>query len=599
LDESSTQYIQIEYLAVAGFELTTVVINALKVLKFSIHLININNRSNSVSIWNLFSLFGGLAVFLFGMMEMNKHLTSIAGNKMKSIMMTLTKGPVRGYITGLGVTIVNQSSSATTVLETALVGAGLLTFQQSLAVTLGAELGSTFLPQLIAFPSITKFSTLIIAIGFIVLITTKTRRNRHIALTILTFGLLFLGMDLMSTALRPLRTYEPFIQLMKNVETPIVGILIGLFFTMLIQSSGATTGITISMALAGSISLEQAIPINLGAAVGTCITAVLGSLTLNWEAKRSAYIHIVFQLIGAIWVFILLSIFYRGERLYIWMIKWFTSEVLGTDSLARQIAMGFTFMPIINHLIVFPNLKFIIWIFNKIFPERDAMKPFGVKHINYQLVKKSVTISLVMTKKEMLRVVDYIQIMIQEMKHAFRSKNPDVVEKVKELDTKIDTLHKEIIPFLARLSQEELSSSESEICMNYMYIQNELESIGDVIDKNIMSLAVKKIEKNLIFSEDGFHELEHLIYKVSKNFENLSEALKTDDLRFAQLVLEKHKDHEEEKYKKLHIERLYKGLSESITTSSVHLDLISYFSQINGHIAYIANRLINFNCEPK
>ncbi|MBF9015732.1 MULTISPECIES: Na/Pi cotransporter family protein [unclassified Oceanispirochaeta] len=544
-----------------------------------------------MSIWNLFSLVGGLAIFLFGMMEMNKHLTSIAGGRMKSIMMTLTKGPARGYLTGLGITIINQSSSATTVLEAALVGAGLLTFQQSLAVTLGAELGSTFLPQLIAFPSITKFSTLIVFIGFIMLITARTKRKRHISLTVFTFGLLFLGMDMMSSSLKPLRTYEPFISLMKNIETPVLGMLLGLVFTMIIQSSGATTSITIAMALSGTISLEQAIPINLGAAVGTCITAVLGSMTLNWDAKRAAYIHIMFQLIGTLWVFILLSIPFHGERLYIWGIKWFTSNILGTESLARQIAMGFTFMPIINHIIVFPNLRFILRLFNKLFPERESPKPFGVKYIKTNLISNSIELSLLMTKKEIIRVSDLIQTMILEMKTAFRSKDSTIFERVSELDSKVDTLHKAIIPFLAELSQEELTEKESELCMNYMYIQNELESIGDVIDKNIMSLTAKKIEQNLIFSEEGFHELEHLLYRVNRNFGNLSNALKNDDMDQAKLVLDSHKKKEEEKYKKLHIERLYRGQSESIATSSVHLDLISYFAQINSHIAYIANRL--------
>lgn len=544
-----------------------------------------------MSVWNIFSLLGGLAIFLYGMMEMNKHLTSIAGSKMKSIMLTLTKGPARGYLTGLGITIVNQSSSATTVLEAALVGAGLLTFQQSLAVTLGAELGSTFLPQLIAFPSITKFATFIIFIGFMLLLTSKSKKRRHISMTLFTFGLLFLGMDMMSSSLKPLRTYEPFIHLMKNIENPILGILLGLIFTMIIQSSGATTSITIAMALAGTISLEQAIPINLGAAVGTCITAVLGSITLNWEAKRSAYIHILFQLIGALWVFILLCIPFQGERLYIWGVKWFTLHILRTDSLARQIAMGFTFMPVINHLIVFPNLKLILRLFNRMFPEREAPKPFGAKYIKKSLIKNGIEISLMMTKKEILRVADLLHEMILEMKTAFRSKDVSSFERVGELDSKVDTLHKIIIPFLAKLSQEEMTLEESEQCMNYMYIQNELESIGDVIDKNIMSLAEKKIEQNLVFSEEGFHELEHLLYRVNRNFENLTLALKNDDLDMAKKVLETHKKKEEEKYKKLHIERLYRGQSESIATSSVHLDLISYFARINGHIAYVARRL--------
>ena len=545
-----------------------------------------------MTIWDIFFLVGGLALFLFGMMEMNKHLTSIASGKMKSIMMALTKSRTKGYLTGLGITIVNQSSSATTVLEAALVGAGLLTFQQSLAVTLGAELGSTFLPQLVAFPSVSKFSTLIVALGFIYTILTKTRRQKHIGMTIFMFGLLFLGMNMMSESLKPLRTYEPFIQLMKNVETPILGILMGLVFTMVIQSSGATTGITIAMAMAGTISLEQAIPINLGAAVGTCITAVLGSIALNREAKRTAYIHILFQLIGIIWIYILLVIPFRGERMYIWGIKWFCTNVLHTESLARQIAMGFTFMPIINHLIVFPNLNLIVRVFNKIFPARGIDKPFSVKYVSDKLIESNSEFALLMAKKEIVRVAKYVKRMMDETKTAFRSKDTSIIESIREKDEKVDILHKTIIPFLAKLSQGELTKEESEKCMNYMYIENELESVGDIIDKNILVLAEKKINKNLIFSEEGFHELDSLLLILSKNLEKLISALDTEDFSLAKKLQEKYCQLDEEKYKQLHIERLHNGLVESIATSSVHLDLISYYSRINNQISYIAGKLL-------
>jgi len=196
-----------------------------------------------------------------------------------------------------------------------------------------------------------------------------------------------------------------------------------------------------------------------------------------------------------------------------------------------------------------------------------------------------------MVKKGILRVAELVQLMILDMKTAFHSRDSAVLDKVSELDSKVDFLHQMIIPYLAKLSQEELSEKESELCMNYMYIQNELESIGDLIDQNIMCLAAKKMDQNLKFSEDGFHELEHLIYRVNRNFEYLTKALKDDDNRMAKTVLDFHKKKEEEKYKKLHIERLYQGHAESIATSSVHLDLITYLSRINGHIAYVAKRL--------
>ncbi len=545
-----------------------------------------------MSIWNVFTLIGGLAVFLYGMIIMNKNLTAIAGEKMKSVMLTLTKSRFRGYLTGLGVTMVNQSSSATTVLEAALISAGLMTFHQSVAVTLGSELGSTFLAHLVAFPAITKFAALIISGGFFASLVTKTKKGTNTAMTIFGFGLLFMGMDMMSVSLKPLRTYEPFMELMMKVETPVLGILLGLVFTMIIQSSGATSGLTIAMAMAGTITLEQAVPINLGAAVGTCITAVLGSLALNWEAKRSAYIHIFFQAIGVIWVYILLMIPFQGERLFIWIIKWFCSTVLRTDNLGREIAVGFTFMPVINHLILFPVLTHVVALFEKMCPPRESEKPFSVKYLQEQLIDGSVEIALEMAKKEILIAADLVKEMFSKVEKAFVSRDPKIIREICETDSKVDLLHRTIILFLARISEKEMGEEDSKRSINYLYIENELESIGDVIDKDIMVLATKMIDQELSFSEEGFKELKELHGKVMDNINRLVEALTDENPAIAKKITEKYADLDDTRYKRLHIERLHKGLKESISTSSIHLDLINYFNRINEHTAYIADRIL-------
>jgi len=211
----------------------------------------------------------------------------------------------------------------------------------------------------------------------------------------------------------------------------------------------------------------------------------------------------------------------------------------------------------------------------------------------------NVELSLIMVKKEILRVADYVDFMIKETKNIFRSKDSSLIDKIQETDSFVDILHQSIIPFLARLSQEELTGKESVRCMNYMYIQNDLESIGDVIDKNIMVLAKKKIEQKLVFSEDGFHELEHLLYKLNRNYENVLKILKNEDFELAKELKDSYNEREEEKYKKLHMERLSSGREESIATSSVHLDLINYFTKINGHITYIADRMLWLNIKKK
>jgi len=542
-----------------------------------------------MTIWNYFGLIGGLAVFLYGMLLMNKNLTAIAGNKLSKIMLTLTRGRVRGYLTGLGVTIINQSSSATTVLEAALVGAGLLTFQQSLAVTLGSELGSTFLGQLVAFPSVTKLSTIIIAAGFFSSLLTKTKRRRSIARTILGFGILFLGMDMMSKSLVPLRSYQPFLDLMARIENPILGIFIGLLFTMIVQSSGATSGLTIAMAMSGTITLSQAVPINMGAAVGTCITAVLGSLALNREAKRTAYIHIVFQSIGVVLVFILLSIPFRGDRLWLVIAKEFTSKVLGTESLARQIAMAHTFMSVINHIFIIPMLPLIIKFFNRIYPPMEIEKPFGIKYINYSLIETP-EIALKLAKKEIVRGVEIVKVMFDNSVAVFKTRDMEKVREINNIEDNVDILRNEIIPFLTKLAAKELTEKESEKEVTYLYITNEFESIGDVIDKNIMALAEKMVENNYHFSSNGSDDIEKLHGKISVNLVDIIKVIRDDDLILADnitktgCVIRKL----ETDLREQHFKRLHDGLRESMETSSVHLDLLDNLKRINDHIVYMA-----------
>ena len=542
-----------------------------------------------MTVWNYFSLVGGLAIFLYGMLQMNKNLTAIAGNGLSKVMLNLTRGKVRGYMTGLGVTIINQSSSATTVLEAALVGAGLMTFQQSLAVTLGAELGSTFLGQLVAFPSITKLSTVIIAAGFFATLLTKTKRSRSIAKTVLGFGLLFLGMDMMSQSLEPLRSFQPFLDLMARIDNPLLGILIGLLFTMIVQSSGATSGLTIAMAVSGTITLSQAVPINMGAAIGTCITAVLGSLALNREAKRTAYIHILFQTIGVIIVYILLLIPFRGDRLWLFLAKEFTSRVLGTDSLGRQIAMAHTFMSVVNHLFIIPMLPLIVKFFNKIYPPLEVEEPFGVKYINDTLID-SPEVALQAAKKEILRGVELAKTMFDDSVAAFETRDLQKVKKIEIAEEQVDFLRNAIIPYLTKVATRELTQTESVTEITYLYLTNEFESIGDVIDKNVLALAEKLIDSKHQFSVDGSADIKKLHQEISKNFAAIVEVVRDDNLELAQEITKSGSTIRrlETDLRERHFRRLQGGLKETVKTSSVHLDLLDNLKRVNDHIVYMA-----------
>ncbi len=240
-------------------------------------------------------------------------------------------------------------------------------------------------------------------------------------------------MEMMSHAMEPLRGYKPFLNAMKAVEAPELGILLGLVFTMIIQSSGATSGIVIAMAISGSINLYQAVPINLGASIGTCITAILGSLTLNREAKRTAYIHVVFQTIGVFIAYILLHIPYGGENVYIFLAKKITYLITGTMSnLPRQIAMAHTLMPVINHLVVIPLLPWIVKVFDRFVPPMPPKEEFGVQYLNDSILSEP-AIALIQVKKEILRMTPIIERMLETSQSLFNLRDRDCVPRSKRM----------------------------------------------------------------------------------------------------------------------------------------------------------------------
>jgi len=550
-----------------------------------------------VTVYNYLDLVGGLAVSLFGMLRMNNNLTALAGDRLRSVMLLLTKTRFRGYLTGLGVTIVNQSSSATTVLEAVLVGAGLLTFQQSLAVTLGAELGSTFLGQLFAFPKITKLATLFVALGFFAFLLAKNKRRRALANAVLGFGLLFMGMNMMSGSLEPLRGSQLFLGAMARIEQPILGILVGLVFTMIVQSSGATTGLVIAMALAGTINLEQAVPINLGASIGTCITAVIGSMSLNREAKRSAYIHVVFQTIGVTIAYILLSIPLGDERLYIAIAKWMARLVSGSDNdLPRQIAMAHTLMPMVNHVVVIPLLPLITKAFNKVFPPAPPKETFGAAYLSEAMLAEP-SVALFQVKKELQRMAPIIERMLDKSVKLIDERDLGVKKKVKAGEEQVDTLRREIVSYLTKMAKKPLSNRESQLQVAYLFIASELENLADVIEQNVLERIKKLIGKDLRFSADGIEDVHSLFDLVKSNFSCVMAAFEKDEVAEARVLL-----HSSETSWSLqrdlrtkHFKRLNEGVQVSLETTEIHMDLLNDLHRINRHIYHIAQTLVELS----
>ena len=556
----------------------------------------------------IISLFGGLALFLFGMEQMSEGMKKTAGDKMRSILSALTNNRLIGMTVGAFVTMVIQSSSATTVMLVSFVQAQLMTFVQSLGVILGADIGTTITAQLIAF-KLTDYALLMIAVGFAIRMFSRKENSKHIGEVILGFGILFFGMKLMSDAMKPLRTYQPFIDMLRGLENPFLGLFVGAVFTALIQSSSAFTGIVIVLAQQGLLTLDAGIPLIFGANIGTCITAGLASIGTSREARRVAIAHVMFKIAG-----VLLFIFWVPTFAEIIRSISPTSSSVGMDKLAsetpRQIANAHTIFNVSLAFIFLPFTTFFANIIMKIYPEKKEDK--GVQPIIWHLDDDVISIpalAIDLARSEILRMAKIIGRMLEAVIEPFTTNEPlqdkiypqlSLVEGIEMREEKLDYLDERIVRYLRKIGQHELSDHQIQDVYAMMSIVNYIENIGDTIDKNMIPLIAKKSGLHLDFSPEGKEEL--IIYhaKICKQVNRFKKAFSNMDKEKAEKIIKKEGKYSalETKYRINHLERLHQEQEESIETHDVYMEFIDLLKQINvyaGEIAKTIQTLVRFD----
>ncbi len=562
----------------------------------------------------LIGLAGGLAFFLYGMEKMSEGMKNTAGNKMRSILASLTKNRVIALTVGAFVTMVIQSSSATTVMLVSFVQAGLLTLTQSLGVILGADIGTTITAQMIAF-KLTDYALLMVTVGFLLKIFGKNKRIKDIGDIIIGFGILFFGMKLMSDVMKPLRTYEPFIDLMKDMESPIMGILIGAGFTAVVQSSSATTGILIVLAQQGLLTLEGGIPILFGANIGTCVTAALACIGSSREAKRVAIAHIIFKI--------------AGVCLFIFWIPQFAEVVKAIagyfgSGTARQIANAHTLFNLSLGLGFLPFTplfsKFIYFIFpEKAQPKSSIIKTF---HIDDSMLKTP-SLAIDLARLEISRMAKLLGRMLNAIiipflsdiryisKHNTTSEerrlllreiptrdeiHPDLtlLEGIDLREEKLDFLADKLSVYLTKIARRDITREQAKEVFGMMSIVKDMESMGDIIHRNMLPLIAKKNKLVFDFCEEGKEEL--LIYhsKVVKQIELLRQAFGTFNLEAAQYIMQKERKYLdlESKYRASHLKRIIAEKQESLQTSQVHTELMDLMKQILLYSSNIAKTYV-------
>jgi phosphate:Na+ symporter len=521
------------------------------------------------------NLFGGVLLLLYGIKLLNDGLQSAAGPRIRSLLQSLTSNRFTAVGAGAFLTGLIQSSSATSVMLVGFVSAGLMSFRQTLAVILGADIGATLTVQLIAF-HVGDYAVLLIGAGLSLLLFAHRHQLRNIGGGILGFGFVFLAIRIMAEAMAPLQQNELFREVMVAlVGGPFTGILLAAAFTALVHSSAATIGIAIALAVNGLISLPGAIHVVLGANIGTCSTALMASLRAPAEARRVAWAHLFFKTAGVALLLAALPFFERLVRL------------TGGD-LVRQIANAHTLFNAVLALCFLPFLSLIARFLTALVPETAEGQAFGPKYLDDHVLSTP-SLALTQTTREMLRESDIVREMLVDAIKTFQANDQALIASIREKDNLVDILDRQIRLYLTRLSSSTLTEAHSRRSVSLLEASRDLENIGDIIDRNVMALAGKRITKGLVFSEEGLHELIRYHAKLVENFDMALSAFSANDRDLGRRVLRNKEELEilERELTQAHLERLRRGLRESLETSHIHLDAVGNFARISSLITHI------------
>ena len=537
------------------------------------------------------SLFGGLGMFLYGMEMMSDGMKMTAGNQMRSILEKLTSN--RFFAVGVGafVTMVIQSSSATTVMLVSFVNSGLLSFAQGLGVILGSNIGSTVTAQIVAF-KVTDYALALIAAGALMSLFSKKDSTRNIGFVILGFGLLFYGMKVMSDTMKPLRSNPTFNTILTSFENPFMGILAGAIFTALIQSSSATTGIVITLASGGSITLEAGIPLILGANIGTCVTALLAGLNASREAKRVAIAHVTFNLIGV--------------ALFCFWIPTFAEMVAQTsDNVPRQIANAHTIFNILATVVFIPFTTHIASMIIRFFPDqektRNIEKP-AVLNLDEKVLEHP-PVAISNAQAEIRGVVGLTERVLGSLVSPFVSDElqADIEDPDQDFDKgmqvrldKIEFLNQAILSYLVKISKQDLDDAQSREVFSLVSVVNYLNLIKNAVSLRFSILLGKKDSLDSGFTEIGQNELIEYHNKMLKQIKRLGQFFEKYDRKKIEKIMKKGEKYKnlEEKYRIEHIKRISVEESESKPRNQLQLELMDLLKEISIFIDLIASNLL-------
>ncbi|MFH1830074.1 MAG: Na/Pi cotransporter family protein [Pseudomonadota bacterium] len=535
-------------------------------------------------------MIGGLAFFFLGLRSARQGLQLAAGERLRLLIGKLTNN--RFFAVGLGalVTVMLQSSSATTVILVSFAETQLMTLAQAFGVILGADIGTTLVVILISLKKITHYSLYLVALGIVMERLCRNQLVRYIGSAVLGFGMIFFGMYLMTYAAMPLRDNPIAIKVFEFLATnPFLNLVFAAIFTGIIQVSAATIGLAIALSYSGVLSFEAAIPIVLGANIGTCITACLSCLGVGTAGRRVAVAHVLIKIIGVLIVFPFVS------DIAVWISK--IDSYLASQAVMINLATSGKI--VLTHLLfnIFITVLFLplvrpgVWLVKKIVPRKFEEKAvFGPKYLDESALDTP-ALAFAQARREIMRIARIAHEMFENVLQLFHL-NVDfdrLEEKTGSADDKIDLLEKAVRFYISKVSQKALTEAQAKAQVALLSIGSELEAVGDAISKEIIALAHKKRRKLARFSDEGYAELTKLHKLVLSNFDLMISMLTQPHKDIALKVLrhEKHLNEVEQDLRQSHLHRLHDKLPETYETSTIHMDLLGQFRMINSKLTHI------------
>ncbi|WP_085991894.1 Na/Pi cotransporter family protein [Oceanobacillus senegalensis] len=532
----------------------------------------------------IFEFVGGLGIFLLGIKFMGDGLQKSAGDRLRDILDRFTSNPFLGVLAGMIVTILIQSSSGTTVLTVGLVNAGFMTLRQAIGVIMGANIGTTVTAFIIGI-DLGEYALPIMAVGAFLLFFFKKPIFNAVGQAVFGFGSLFFGLELMSSGMKPLRSLEAFHELTVSMsDNPILGVVIGTVFTVVVQSSSATIGILQGLFAEGAMTLDAAIPVLFGDNIGTTITAVLASIGASIAAKRAALVHVTFNMIGTTIFLLLLGVFTS-----------YVSYLQGQFNLNPEMTIAFAHgsFNIMNTIIQFPFIAGLAWLVTKVIPGEDSIVEYKPQHLDPIFIQRSSSVALQQAKNEVVRMGEYAYKGLEETHSYLATNSKKHSETATQIEGAINSLDRKITEYLVNISSAgSMTEAESEKHTALMDSVRDMERIGDHFE-NIIELVDYKISNKVQITDQAMDDLNNMFDLTLMTVKQSVHALEESNREKALEVMQKEEeiDRMERQYRKKHIIRMNEGLCSG-SAGIVFVDIISNLERIGDHAVNIAEDVL-------